>query len=94
MVEHGLYVIRKEFFNIVKNLGGDCDINNGYKRPIYCCIQDNIVEGLYWAIPTSDLSHRSDKQKQYYEFCLGLPDDDLRSCYYHEAKTTKKLCIK
>lgn len=94
MVEHGLYAIKKEFFNIVKNLGGDCDVNNGYKRPVYCCIKDNIIKGLYWAIPTSDLSHRTDNQKQNYDFFLGLPDDDLRSCYYHKAKTTKEALYK
>lgn len=94
MKEHGLYIIKDEFLKIISNLGGDCDIRNGNKRPIYCCIKDNKVEGLYWAIPTTDINHRSDEQKLYYELCLNKPDSDLRSCYYHKAKTTKEALYK
>lgn len=64
MVEHGLYIIKKEFLALIHSLGGKCDIANGDKRPMYCCIKDNRVEGLYWVIPTSDISYRSDLQKE------------------------------
>lgn len=94
MIENGLYVIKRELLEIINNLGGDCDIVNGNKRPVFCCLKDNKVDGLYWAIPTSDLSHRDDGQKEYYEFCLECPDNDLRSCYYHIAKTTKDALYK
>ena len=94
MVEHGLYIIKKQFFELVKRLGGDCDYYNGDKRPIYCCIKDKRIEGLYWAIPTSDIEHRSDGQQAYYEKCLEQPDTDLRSCYYHIGRTTKKALYK
>ena len=70
MKEHGLYVLKRDFLELVHNLGGDCDYYTGTKRPIYCCIKDNRIDGLYWAIPTSDISHRDDGQKQYYEMCL------------------------
>ena len=94
MIENGLYVIKRELLEIINSLGGDCDIANGNKRPVFCCLKDNKVDGLYWAIPTSDLSHRDDGQKEYYEFCLECPDNDLRSCYYHIAKTTKDALYK
>ena len=94
MIENGLYIIRRELLEIINNLGGDCDIKNGNKRPVFCCIKDSKIDGLYWAIPTSDLSHRNDGQKEYYEFCLECSDNDLRSCYYHVAKTTKDALYK
>ncbi|MDD6482337.1 MAG: hypothetical protein PUF65_08775 [Lachnospiraceae bacterium] len=94
MQEHGLYIIKKDFLQLVRDIGGDCDCYNGNKRPIYCCIKDNLIEGLYWAIPTSDISHRTDAQKSYYQKCLELPNKDLRSCYYHIGKTTKEALYK
>ena len=95
MKEHGLYIIKKEFFDLVHNvIGGDCDYINGDKRPIYCCIKDKKIEGLYWAIPTSDINHRNEGQKDYYETCLEKPIDDIRSCYYHMGRTTKEAIYK
>lgn len=94
MIEHGLYIIKKDFLDLVHILGGDCDYQNGNKRPVYCCIKDKRIDGLYWAIPTSDISHRSNTQKEYYETCLKKPDSDLRSCYYHIGKTTKDALYK
>lgn len=94
MKEHGLYIIKKEFLKLVHKIGGDCDYYNGNKRPVYCCIRDNKYEGLYWAIPTSDMNHRDDGQKAYYQKCLEKPDNDLRSCYYHIGRTTKEALYK
>ena len=50
MVENGLYVVKKDLLEIINSLGGDCDINNGNKRPVFCYLKDNKIEGLYWAI--------------------------------------------
>lgn len=94
MIENGLYVVKKELLELIDSLGGDCDIDNGDKRPVFCCLKDNKIEGLYWAIPTSDLSHRDSKQQQFYQFCLRCSERDLRSCYYHIAKTTKEALYK
>jgi len=96
MVEHGLYSVKQELFKVIINIGGSCDMDNGHKRPTYCCIKDDKIDGLYWAIPTNDLSHRSDIQKEKYDLCLNRPDDDLRSCYYHIARQARYvvcLCI-
>ena len=94
MVEHGLYIIKKEFLTLVNELGGDCDNAHGYKRPVYCCIKDNLIDGLFWAIPTSDLDHRNSEQIEYYKNCISQPDSDLRSCYYHIGRTTKAALYK
>ena len=88
MVEHGLYILKSEFFTLVKSLGGDCDEYTGGSRPIYCCLKDNKIDGLYWAIPTTDISHRSEEQIKKYNYYMSLSDKDLRSSYYHRAKTT------
>ncbi len=94
MKEHGLYIIKKEFLELVHKLGGDSDYDNGNKRPVYCCIKDNRIDGLYWAIPTSNIDHRNGKQKAYYEKCIEMPERDLRSCYYHIGRTTKEALYK
>ena len=94
MKEHGLYIIKKDFFELVRSLGGDCDFFDGEKRPVYCCMKDNIIGGMYWAIPTSDLSHRSNAQIEKYNRYMGMKDDDLRSCYYYIGKTTRESVFK
>lgn len=47
MVENGLYVIKRELLEVINELGGDCDIINGNKRPVFCCQKDTKIEGLY-----------------------------------------------
>ncbi|MBQ0036437.1 MAG: hypothetical protein KBT35_05925 [Firmicutes bacterium] len=94
MVQNGLYVIKKEFIDIITSLGGIYDVNFGDKRPVFCCFKDNKINGLYWAIPTSDLSHRTDTQKQRYNECMSKPKNDLRWAYYHIANTDKKALYK
>ncbi|MCL1808740.1 MAG: hypothetical protein FWG42_03115 [Clostridiales bacterium] len=88
MVEHGLYILKTDFFKLVKSFGGDCDIEEGGRRPVYCCFKDKKVKGLYWAIPTSNATHRSKEQNEKYCYYTSLEEKDLRSCYYHKAKTT------
>lgn len=94
IVEHGLYIIKNEYSAIVRSVNGDFDFADGSKRPVYCCIQDNQIAGLYWMIPTTDLGHRSADQTEKYNRFLELPDDDLRSCYYHLGKTTRPAVFK
>lgn len=94
MKEHGLYIIKHEYLELLRDIGGEYDYLTGDKRPIYCCIKDKLISGLYWAIPTSDINHRTIEQKQYYESCLAKPHNDLRSCYYHIGRTTKEALYK
>ena len=94
MVENGLYVVKRDIIEVISSLGGDCDIEHGHKRPVFCCLKDTKIDDLYWAIPTSDLSHRDGPQKTFYESCLSKDNSDLRSCYYHIANTTKEALYK
>lgn len=89
MIENGLYVVKRDILNIITSLGGDCDINSGDKRPVFCCVKDNKIEGLYWAIPTSDISHRSEPQIEYYNMCMSCDEKDLRNCYYHIVRSNR-----
>lgn len=47
MVENGLYVIKREFLEIINYLGGDCDMNCGDKRPVFCCLKDSIANKVH-----------------------------------------------
>jgi len=94
MIENGLYILKSDFFKLIESLGGDCDKDAGGKRPVYCCIKDELIDGLYWAIPTSDISHRSEGQKSRYDRYISFDSKDLRSCYYHKAKTTVESIYK
>ena len=47
MIENGLYVVKRDILNIIISLGGDCDINSGDKRPVFCCVKDKKVEGIF-----------------------------------------------
>ena len=94
MKEHGLYIIKQEFFDMIVSLGGECDIDSGNKRPVYCCIKDKRIDGLYWAVPTSDIAHRSQEQVDKINMFLSLPETDLRSCYYYIGRTTRPAVYK
>lgn len=94
MKEHGLYIVKHDFLVLIQSLGGDVDIRHGDKRPVYCCLKDAIIDGLFWAIPTSDIDHRSTDQISKYQHFINLPENDLRSCYYHFGRTTKDAIYK
>jgi hypothetical protein len=55
---------------------------------LFRSLKDIGIDGLYWAIPTTELSHRSEAQRKKYTYFLSLGKKDFRSCYYHRAKTT------
>lgn len=94
MVERGLYIIKDLYFDLLKKLGGAWDDEDRGKRPIYCCFEDRNIKGLYWAVPTSDLNHRNEKQIKKYNDFISKPSRDLRSCYYSIGSTTKKAVYK
>jgi hypothetical protein len=60
MTENGFYKIKPEFVDLINRIGGK--YLDKKSRPVFCCIKDKDIESLYWAIPTSDYSHRSPKQ--------------------------------
>lgn len=87
MTENGFYLLKNDYATMVNSLGGK--YLDTKERPIYCCIPDNQIDGLYWAIPTSDISHRSPSQIAKIEKYCSLPTKDMRSCYYHIGETNR-----
>lgn len=84
MVENGFYVLDKSYGELVKSLGGEFEDQKS--RPIFCCIKDKNQDGLYWLIPTSDLSHRTPEQIQKYKDLSNVKD--IRQAYYYVGHTT------
>ncbi|MDD4291874.1 MAG: hypothetical protein PHX51_06560 [Clostridia bacterium] len=92
MIENGFYKLSDEYINLVVSLGGKHDDRK--TRPIFCCIKDKYNPDIWWAIPCSDLSHRSSKQiDKYNEYCL-LDKRDIRSSYYHIGFTDRPALFK
>ncbi len=94
MTEHCLFIVKQSFIDLLSSLGSEIDTEKGTKRPVYCCLKDSKINGLYWAIPTSDLAHRSQKQIEKYNDYINKDKNDLRSCYYHIGRTTKPALFK
>lgn len=92
MNENGFYLMKQDYIDLIKNLGGKYSDNK--QRPIFCCIKDKYIDNLYWAIPTSDISHRTQPQIDKYRKYINLPKSDIRSAYYHIGHTNKPALYK
>lgn len=92
MKPSGFYKLAPEYIALVNKLDGTYQDHKD--RPIYCCIQDKQNPFIYWAIPTSDLSHRSPAQTERIKSFCELPEHDIRSCYYHIGHTNKPAIFK
>jgi hypothetical protein len=90
MIENGFYILKQEYIDLIHRLGGTYADNK--KRPVFCCLQDKFVKGLYWAIPTSDWEHRTLEQRERYQRYCSL--DDFRSAYYFIGHTNRKAIYK
>jgi hypothetical protein len=83
----GFYKLTQTYIELVGQLGGKYRDNK--ERPIYCCLQDRIHSNIYWAIPTSDVSHRTSEQyERIIKYC-AFPERDIRSCFYHIGHTNR-----
>jgi len=83
----GFYKLSNEYIGLVRQLGGKYKDNK--ERPVYCCIQDRNNPYIYWAVPTSDMSHRTHEQLDRIKDYCALSDRDIRSCYYHLGHTNR-----
>ncbi|MCD7889826.1 MAG: hypothetical protein LUG23_07945 [Oscillospiraceae bacterium] len=88
MVERGLYYATNEFAQMIRSVGGTW--NDTKRRPIVCLIKSKEDERLYWAIPMGNFNHRNAEQQKRLEYYIGLPERDIRSCFYHIGRTTAK----
>lgn len=90
MIENGFYILDKSYRDLVKSYNGEFEDQKS--RPIFCCLKDKNIEGLYWLIPTSDLSHRTPDQIQKY---INLSQvKDIRQAYYYVGHTTRPALFK
>ena len=90
MLENGFYKIKPEFIQLINRLGGR--YTDHKERPIFCCIEDAHIKNLYWAIPTSDLSHRSPDQID--KIIKWNNEKGIRSAYYHIGYTNRPALYK
>ncbi|MFI3211818.1 MAG: hypothetical protein R3Y24_00610 [Eubacteriales bacterium] len=87
MLENGFYKVKQEYIELIREVGGI--YKDAKERPIFCCVEDRYIKGLYWAIPTSDLSHRSTDQIEKIEKWCLLNERDIRWSYYYIGHTNR-----
>ena len=88
----GFYKLSPEYIALVRELGGT--YRDSKERPVYCCLQDKDFPNIFWAIPTSNISHRSPEQLERIKRLCALPNRDIRSCYYHMGHTNRPAIYK
>ena len=88
----GFYKLSPKYLALVRLLGGTYRDNSA--RPVYCCIQDRNNLEIYWAIPTSDIAHRTPEQLDRIKRYCSFEDRDIRSCYYHIGHTNRPAIFK
>lgn len=88
IIEKGIYYAKDELYELFLELGGDCG-NPGH-RPIVCLVKSIENLSLYWAIPMGTLGHRSQNAIDRINKFIALPDNDIRSCFYHIGRTTNR----
>lgn len=95
MKEGFYYIIKDCFFEKFSAQGSTFKDNKNQTRPTYCCFEDKIHKGLFWAVPTSSIDFKNTKRLERINQYLNYPEKDIRSCYYHIGYTNKKalFCI-
>ena len=88
MIEHGMYFGKKEFYQIIKDVGGVW--NDSKERPIICLLKSIECDGLYWAIPVGNYNHRNNEAKARIHRYLNRDSADIASCFYHIGNTNEK----
>ena len=88
----GFYLIKEEYIDLINNIGGK--YIDKKERPIYCCIEDKNIKGLYWAIPTSNVAHRTGKQMERISNYCSYPKHDIRSAFYYVGMTNRPAIYK
>ncbi|MCL2500788.1 MAG: hypothetical protein FWE90_10725 [Defluviitaleaceae bacterium] len=92
MTQSGFYKLSQRYIDLINDSGGSYKDNK--ERPVYCCMQDKYYPDIFWAIPTSSISQRPQKQLERIKQLCALPDRDIRSCYYHIGHTNRPAIFK
>lgn len=85
---NSLYIIKPEYFTLIKGLGGLWD--DVKERPIVCLFKSTENDDLYWAIPMGNYNHRTPEAKKRIRDYMNYEKRDIRSCFYHLGRTTVK----
>lgn len=88
MEEHSIYYGKKEFYNIIRNIGGSW--SDSKERPVICLMKFSENDSIYWAIPMGNWEHRNEDAKERIQKYLNFDSSDIRSCFYHLGKTDEK----
>lgn len=81
------YIIKDLFFEKFSKRGSVFKYNKGENRPVFCCLEDRIHKGLFWAIPTGTTTEERLKRVQSF---INLDESDIRHHYYHIGYTNRK----
>lgn len=81
------YIIKDEFFDKFSALGSKFKYNKGASRPTFCCFEDAIYKGLFWAIPTGTIEGKAMERIKSF---IALDKKDIRHSYYHIGYTNRK----
>jgi len=90
MVENGIYTIKQNYFEKFKKQGCKFKDNKLGKRPVFCCVEDKIIKGIFWAIPTSEITEN--KNMKRIEAFVKSKTANIKSSFYHIG-VTNKPCI-
>lgn len=85
MKEHGIYFGTNDFYQLIRNLGGQW--TDSKERPFVCLIKSTEHPELFWAIPIGNWNHRDEKAQARINKFLNCSKSDIRSCFYHVGNT-------
>jgi len=89
MIENGFYKIKQDLIDLLNGKIGGKYLDSK-SRPVFCCMKDKYTNGLFWGIPTSDISHRTpDQINKIQQLSEKDLQKDIRACYYHLGTTNK-----
>ena len=86
MQQNAIYFGKQEFYQIIRDQGGEWD--DSKERPIVCLIKLQENDSIYWAVPMGNWNHRDEKAKNRIRNYINLPEKRIESCYYHIGRTT------
>lgn len=61
MQQNAIYFGKQEFYQIIRDQGGEWD--DSKERPIVCLIKLQENDSIYWAVPMGNWNHRDEKAK-------------------------------
>ncbi len=88
MNENAVYYGKADLYQKIRAVGGIW--NDGKERPLVCLVESSEHPNLFWGIPMGDFEHRDQIAKNRIYKYLNCHPSELKSCFYHVGRTTKK----